>query len=132
MGQELVIKGTGDAEPTMSREEALAELSPPDAVLVKMEIGASLDCIFEQIEQVANVNSPLLHGKMLDADTTPFKMWADGWLQNTFTRMPSLFGKSVRLRRLADRDYGKGTGKSYALIDLARLKLLSAKDKPKA
>jgi len=130
MGNELVIQGTGETEVKLSREEVQAELAVGDAVLVKLEIGASFNCVFDQIEHIANANSPLLHGRMLDTDGTHFKMWADGWLQNTFTRMPSLFGRSVRLRRLGDRDYGKGVGKSYAIIDLKRLEELTKKDKP--
>lgn len=128
MANELVIQGTGEAEVKMSREEALAEMNPSDAVLVKMEIGAQLDCIFEQIEHIANANSPMVHGKMEDG--TPFRMWCDGWLTNLFDRMPRVFGMLVRLKRLGDRDYGKGLGHSYALMDLKRLRALAAKNQP--
>jgi hypothetical protein len=128
MANELIIKGTGEVEPKVSREEALAEMSPTDAVLIKMEIGAQIDCIFDQIEHISNANSPLVHGKFEDG--TPFKMWCDGWLTNLFDRMPRIFGQLVRLRRLGDRDYGKGVGHSYAVMDLKKLRALVAKDAP--
>jgi len=132
MGKELVIKGSGEAEVQLSRDEVLAEVQVPapedGTVLVKLEIGASFHCIFEQMEHIAKADSPLLHGVMLDDAKTPFKMWADGWLMNTFARVPTLFGKAVRLRRLADRVYAKGVGRSYAIIDLKRLEELTAKD----
>lgn len=133
MGNELVIKGSGESEVKLSREEVQAELGISDnAVLVKLEIGASFNCVFEQIEHIAKAPSPMLHGKMLDANMSPFKMWADGWLQNAFTRMPALFGKPVRLKRLGDREYANGVGKSYAIIDLKRLEELAKKDQPVA
>lgn len=129
MSKELVITGTGETEVKLSREEVQAELGISDnAVLVRLEVGASFNCMFEQIEHIAKAASPLLHGKMLDANLSPFKMWADGWLQNAFTRMPALFGKQVRLRRLADREYVNGVGKSYAIMDLKRLVELQKKD----
>lgn len=127
--QELVIKGTGETEVKVSREEALAEISTGggDAVLVSLEIGAMLDCMFDQIEFIPKAKSPMLHGKFEDG--TKFKMWADGWLTNAFERNPRLFGVLVRLRRLGDRDYGKGVGRSYMLSDLKRLRAMLAKDK---
>lgn len=124
---ELILKRTGDGPVKVERNEALAEIGiSGDAVLVKLEVGAVLEGTFDQIEHIANANSPMLHGHF--EDDIKFKLWADGWLTNAFNRNPKLFGMLVRLKRLDDREYTNGVGKCYILSDLRRVRELAAKD----
>ncbi|MGH3053367.1 MAG: hypothetical protein ACRDL7_00125 [Gaiellaceae bacterium] len=104
----------------------------PNAVLIDLQNeGDYVDCIIHDMEEPrGRMNSPMLHG-VSTPDNMPFKMWANSFLKNFFTKRPELIGKKLRIRRMVDEDVGQESKmKTYRISDLKLLLSLIEKDKP--
>ena len=110
-------------------------------VLVELGVNETLDCVVSEMQEATGrMSSPMLHGLKIIVkngqlygtdETSPFKMWASSSLEAAFKQNNGrLIGLPIRIRRLADAQFGTMAGKVFRISDLKSVLRNIAKDAP--